>query len=95
MPDVTVTFELKDGRELECRYWYFTTRGVCSGRPEDCYPDETEIGDPDYFLDGKWISIDSLPKGLYELAEEMHGNNPPGNRFRYVETPFQRERDDY
>lgn len=57
MPQVTVTFEMSDGRTLKCEYGYSVTRGNYSGLPENCYPDEVDVGEPEYSIDGDGIEL--------------------------------------
>ena len=83
--EVTVSFELSDGRELECRYHYAVTYGNYSGLPENCYPDETDVEDPTYYLDGKEVEVSELPKGLDAIAEAMYDNGESDKRFHYSE----------
>ena len=55
MPNVTVQFEMADGRTLECRYSYHVAYGNIIGPPEFCYPDEYEVSDPDYYIDNEAV----------------------------------------
>lgn len=87
MPQVTVTFEMSDGRELKCEYPYHVTPGNYSGLPENCYPDEVDVGDPEYFIDNDLVSYDELPKGLSAIADAMYGNGKNDSRFKYTEKP--------
>lgn len=93
--DVTVSFELSDGRELECRYSYSVTYGNYSGLPENCYPDESDVGEPTYYLDGKEIDVTKLPKGLEAIAEAMYDNGESDSRFHYSESDVETGYDDY
>lgn len=86
MPNVTVTFEMSNGQELKCEYGYRIIRGNYSGLPENCYPDETDVGDPTYFLDGDEIDRDKLPKGLEVIADEMYESGESDSRFTYKES---------
>ena len=45
---VKVTYEADDGRELVCKYEYETIYGFTSELPENCYPDESQVGEADY-----------------------------------------------
>ena len=83
--EVTVTFELSDGRELECRYGYAVTYGNYSGLPENCYPDECDVSEPEYFLDGKAVELSELPKGLEAIAEAMYEADSSSRKFSYRE----------
>ena len=88
MPSVTVKFEMTDGRTLECRYGYVLIRGNYSGPPEKCYPDEFDVGEPTYYIDGELVDYDSLPKGLEVIADAMYENGEDDPRFTYmVEEP--------
>lgn len=91
MPNVTVKFEMTDGRTIECRYGYAVTRGNYSGLPENCYPDEVDIGEPDYYIDGEWVNYNSLPKGLDAIADAMYEEGEGDDRFTYSEA----DGDDY
>lgn len=84
MPNVTVTFEMSDGRELKCEYPYHVTPGNYSGLPENCYPDEVDVGDPEYFIDDDPVSYDELPKGLSAIADAMYENGENDSRFKYT-----------
>jgi hypothetical protein len=89
---VKVTYETEDGRELVCKYDYEVTLGFTSGLPENCYPDETEVGEPEYYLDGKWIEESDLPEDLKEVAEAMYSSDAgEDDRFSYQEKDY----DDY
>ena len=91
MPQVTVTFEMSDGRTLKCEYGYSVTRGNYSGLPENCYPDEVDVGEPEYSIDGDEIEYDKLPKGLDVIADAMYEEGEGDSRFRYSEN----DADDY
>ena len=66
---VTVKFELKDGRILQCTYpvWYD------AGTYWD--PPESDVGEPDYELDGDPVNVEDLPRGLDRIANEMYENS--------------------
>lgn len=72
MPNVTVTFEMSDGRTLKCEYGYKVTPGNYSGLPENCYPDEVDVGEPEYFIDDDPVEYNALPKGLDAIADAMY-----------------------
>lgn len=93
--DVTVSFELSDGRELECRYSYSVTPGNYYGLPENCYPDESEVGEPTYYIDGVETDVTKLPKGLEVIAEAMYDNGESDSRFHYNEADVATGYDDY
>ena len=84
MPNVTVTFEMSDGRELKCEYPYNVTPGNYSGLPENCYPDEVDVGDPTYYIDDEEVDYDKLPKGLSTLADAMYEDGENDSRFKYT-----------
>lgn len=84
---VKVTYEADDGRELVCKYEYETTFGNYSGLPENCYPDETEVGEPDYYLNGEWIEETDIPADLAAIAEAMYEwDAQDDDRFSYQES---------
>lgn len=78
-----VTFTMSDGREFACIYPFSVTPGNYSGPPEFCYPDETEVGEPTYEIDGDEVDLKDLPKGLLTIAEAMYENGESDPRFRY------------
>ena len=86
MPNVTVTFEMSNGQELKCEYGYRVIYGNISGPPEYCYPDETDVGEPTYYLDGDEIDVADLPKGLDVIAEVMYESGESDSRFTYKES---------
>lgn len=85
MPNVTVQFEMADGRTFECRYSYHVTYGNISGPPEFCYPDEYEVSDPDYYIDDEAVKVADLPKGLDVIAKQMYEVTGNIDRFTYFE----------
>lgn len=82
---ITRKFELKDGRELSCSYGVKYIPGRTSGPPEYCYPDESDVGEPEYELDGVPVSVDRLPKGLNTIAEAMYEADQSDKRFSWSE----------
>lgn len=82
---VTVTFEMRNGQILKCEYPVHFTPGNYTGLPENCYPDESEPGDPTYYIDGKEIDYKDLPKGLEKVADEMLEVNHTSCRFIHTE----------
>ncbi len=83
--DATATFEMSDGREFECKYSYRTTLGNYSGLPENSYPDEVEVGDPEFYIDGEYVTEKDLPKGLPTIANALYENGDSDLRFKYRE----------
>lgn len=77
---VTVRYET-DALELVCKYYIHTTPGFTLGLPENCYPDESEIGEPEYYLDGVFIS--SIPAELVGIADAMY-ESEEDERFTYT-----------
>ncbi len=69
---MTVYYETPDGDELVCKYIYHHTPGFISGPPEDCYPDEDEADEPDYYLNGGHVEPDQLSDELAAIAEAMY-----------------------
>lgn len=63
--NVTTEFEMQDGRVLSCEY-------VLSVTPEDCYPEESDAGEPTYFIDGEEVDYKDLPKGLDAIADRLY-----------------------
>lgn len=86
MPHVTVTYKEANGLTLRCEYDYRVTPGKYCGLPEDCYPDETEAGDPTYFLNGEQIDENDLPTELVSIAEEMYEADEWSTKFTCVVT---------
>ena len=93
--NVTVTFELSDGRELKCEYPVSFTPGNISGPPEHCYPDESDAGEPTYYLDGDEIDVSALPKGLDAIADEMYNADDSDKRFSFKQTEPDYDGPDY
>lgn len=91
----TVTFELKDGRKLECVYSVAVTPGNYTGLPENCYPDEAEIGEPEYLLDNDEVAVSQLPKGLSVIAEAMYEADESDKRFTFTQSDMDYEGPDY
>lgn len=69
--NVTVEFELADGRTLRCEYVRYDTPAKLTGHPDSWDEGETEYEDPEYRLDGKPIRYENLPQGLDKIAEAM------------------------
>ena len=69
---VKTFFTLSDGRELECWYEYTHTSGYTSGLPEHCYPDETDVDEPEYYIDGEPVEVSQLPRGLDVIATKLY-----------------------
>src|SRR5690348_17177203 len=81
---VKVSFDLSDGRVLSCEYNVSITYGVhtlSNGDPG--YPDEADVGEPEYELDGQPIEVSKLPKGLEHIANEMYEASEGDPRFHY------------
>lgn len=84
--NVTVKFNMTDGRELVCEYAVSYTPGRTWGPPEYCYPDECEPGEPSYFIDGEEIEESKLPKGLDKIAAAMYECDASDKRFSYSQS---------
>lgn len=69
--DVKVTHELDDGRILMVKYQTTHIPGFLSGLPEDCYPDEDEDTDPQYFIDGNEVEYQDIPAELDDIFAAM------------------------
>lgn len=80
---VTVSTELEDGRVLECRYTYEYSPGFISGPPESCYPDETEVGDPEYYINGEPADYDLFTPEISQLADELYEADETTKKFKY------------
>lgn len=83
---VTVSFEMSDGRSLTCTYPVSVTPGNYTGLPENCYPDESDVGEAEYAIDGDEISYADLPKGLDAIADEMYNADDSDKRFKFKQT---------
>lgn len=93
--NVTVEFEMTDGRTLSCEYGLSVTPGNYTGLPENCYPDECDVGDPTYYIDGDEIEYKDLPKGLDKIADTMYEDGQSDRRFKYAESYNEPDFDDY
>lgn len=78
-----VGFELKDGRELECFIPVCEYPAVLSGHPDNWEPGWAERGDPSFCLDGSWVEVKKMPKGLAQVAESMKDSWEDDSRFTY------------
>lgn len=74
--NVTTEFEMQDGRVLSCEYGVSYTPAYISGPPEDCYPEESDAGEPTYFIDGEEVDYNELPKGLAAIADKLYEAGP-------------------
>lgn len=92
---VTVKFEMRDDRELECRYSVEVTPGNYTGLPENCYPDESDVGEPEYFIDGDEIDYADLPKGLDAIADAMYNEGESDKRFTFKQSEPDYDGPDY
>lgn len=91
----TVTFtDDTTGRVLCCKYWSHTTPGFTSGLPENCYPGETEVGDPEYFLNGDPIDYNDIPTDLQPIADEMYEADEDHPSFEFSQEDDDRPDDD-
>lgn len=80
---MNVSFEMKDGRNFECVYDVRVTPGNTYGPPENCYPDESDVGEPEYFIEGDEVEYKSLPKGLDAIADAMYNADESDKRFKF------------
>ena len=79
------TFTLKDGRTLACEYGIRVIPGCRTLRNGDPgYPDEVDVGEPTYTLDGEPVEESELPKGLDKIAARLYEAGP--GEFGYSET---------
>lgn len=69
---LTTEFEMQDGRVLSCEYVLSVTPAYISGPPEDCYPEESDVSEPTYFIDGEEVDYKDLPKGLDAIADKLY-----------------------
>lgn len=90
---VTTKFEMQDGRVLSCEYGVSYTPAYISGPPEDCYPEESDAGDPTYFIDGDEIEYKDLPKGLAVIADKLYEAGP--GEYGYSQTEPDYDGPDY
>lgn len=90
---VTTEFEMNDGRILSCEYGVSFTPGNYSGLPENCYPDESEAGEPTYYIDGEEVDYKDLPKGLDKIADKLYKAGP--GEYGYSETEPDYDGPDY
>lgn len=68
---VTVTHETESGQHLRVEYEYTIRYGYKSGLPENCYPDETDEGEPTYFIDNKEVDYSNIPAELSDIFDAM------------------------
>ncbi len=87
--NVTTEFEMQDGRVLSCEYVLAVTPGNYSGLPENCYPDESDAGDPTYFIDGDEVEYKNLPKGLDVIADKLY--EAGSGEYGYTESEIERD----
>lgn len=88
--NVKTEFEMTDGRVLSCEYMFYVTPGNYSGPMESSYPDECEIGEPTYCIDGEEVSYNDLPKGLSKIADELYEADS-ASQFGYTEVPHEED----
>ncbi|AXC34288.1 hypothetical protein P7I17_gp34 [Escherichia phage Halfdan] len=82
--DVTTSFEMTDGRILECTYVLSVTPARLWGAPENCYPEESEASEGVFTIDGEEVDYDNLPKGLAVIADKLEQAGP--GEFGYNES---------
>lgn len=87
--DVTTSFEMTDGRVLECQYVLSVTPAKLWGAPENCYPEESEQSDAVFTIDGQEVDYDNLPKGLSAIADKLEQAGP--GEFNYNESLIERD----
>lgn len=87
----TAKFEMKDGRTFEMQCVVRCTPGNTWGAPENCYPDEYNSEEPEYFIEGDPIAYEDLPKGLAAMADAMYDGTDP--RFTYHQTEWEGDYD--
>lgn len=73
--EITVTFTLSDGRELQAQ-WRETVHPATFDSAEEGDADEAT-----YYLDGKEIALCELPQGLDAIAELMYDDRDSDKRF--------------
>lgn len=89
--NVTIEFEMQDGRVLSCEYVLSVTPGRYSGPWKDCYPDESDAGEPTYFIDGEEVDYKELPKGLDAIADKLYEAGP--GEYSYSQSDVDNEPD--
>ena len=80
---ITVSTELEDGRAFACKYNTHHYPGNTYGPPESCYPDESEVDEPDYYINGAWVDYKTLTPKLSQLADEMYEVDEDTKKFTY------------
>lgn len=69
---VTTEHQMQDGRIFSCKYPVIITSGRLGGRPEDSYPDESEAGEPTYYIDNKEVDSKDLATEFSEIADKLY-----------------------
>lgn len=87
--NVTTEFEMTNGRVLSCEYGVLYAPAYVSGLPEDCYPEESDAGEPTYFIDGEEVDYKDLPRGLAAIADKLYEAGP--NEYSYLQSDISRE----
>jgi len=80
---------MTNGRVLSCEYGVLHTHAYVSGLPEDCYPEESDAGEPTYFIDGEEVDYKDLPRGLAAIADKLYEAGP--NEYSYLQSDISRE----
>ena len=75
MANVNVSFKMRNGKILECRYGYRYTPATFND------PEEYDVGEAEYFIDDIPIDIQDMPKGLDVIAEKLYKDADSDPRF--------------
>lgn len=74
---------LANGTEIACEYSLHCIPGNYTGKPEDCYPDDWEVGAPVFWVDDKQMELDDMPQNIAQAAMRLYMESP--DEFQYTE----------
>lgn len=86
---VTTSFEMADGRLLECERTLAVTPANLWGAPEHCSPEEVDTSEGVFTIDGDEVAYDDLPKGLSAIADKLE--NAGHDEYNYNESLIERD----